>query len=87
MSVKGSVRRMDWRDELDKGAVQEITEAEAEQPDGRRSGDVKPVRSGRPSLPGTFSVPFASRGSEKAQGRVPSMRYKITFGQEVSQGR
>ena len=73
MSVKGSVRRMDWRDKVGKGAVQEITEAEAEQPDGHRRGDVEPVRSGRPSLPDTFSMPVASWGSEKAQGRVPSV--------------
>lgn len=84
MSLKGSLGMMDWRDKVDKGGVQEITEAEAEQPDGHRRGDVKPVRSGRPSFPGTFSMPFASRVSTKSP---KYMGYKISFGQKVSQGR
>ena len=47
-----------------------MRDAKGKQPDSHRDGDVRLVRYGRCPLPGTFSVPFASRHSKKAQGRI-----------------
>ena len=85
--IGGWVRRMNWRGEVGEGAVQEMTEAEGEQPDGYRGRGVKPARSQGPSLPGIASVPFASRGSEKAEGQAASFwATKQTLGSKCHGG-